>query len=105
MVEPLVEIEMRPVPTSEDVAGALMEIVAPLVLVDWLKEIGPVPTNAMVPVVKVPVVPAVLPRFETPRPTPPPAPDNTRVCPVTPTETLPAPEMSKLPSDCVPLED
>jgi hypothetical protein len=76
IVDAIVLTESPATPMSDEVAGAIMLIVAaePPAPVDWESEIGPEPTRTTLPVVTVPVEPAVLPKVETPSPTPPPPP-------------------------------
>jgi hypothetical protein len=77
---------------SDEVAGAIMLIVAadPAAPVDWESEIGPEPTRTTLPVVTVPVDPAVLPKVDIPSPTPPPPPppppEAVMVAPLRPNE-------------------
>ena len=80
MVEPL-GVMTSPVPTadSDEVAGALKEMVAPAAPVVCESEMGPVPTKTMREPV-TPVLPAVFPIVEIPAENAPPAP----VAPVTP---------------------
>ena len=109
IVDPAIATLKLPVPLIDEVAGALIVIVAaePAAPVAWDRDIGPEPTRTTLPVDTVPVAPAVFPAVETPKltppPPPPPAPLMTYEPFDTPTETLPAPASVKLPIEFVPL--
>ena len=93
IVLPFVLIEMPLTPTSDEVAGALMLMVALLPLDDWLRLMGPVPTKMTFPVVTVPLVPAVLPIELIPAPIPPPPPAFTEAVI---TDPAPRPKLTPL---------